>query len=75
MFGNFVTSDVWQFFITLTLIFDVSQYIQIKLMSEIESTHRDLSNDAIEISNGRRKLFFERLFDFSKTHFLFYTNF
>ena len=46
------------FFITLTLIFDVSRYIQMKSISEIESTHRDLSNDAIEISNGRQKHFF-----------------
>ena len=64
-----------QIFITLTLIFDVSRYIQMKSISEIESTHRDLSNDAIEISNGRQKHFFERLFDFSKTHFWFYTSF
>ena len=48
----------WHFFITLTLIFNVSRHIQMKSISEIESTHRDLSNDAIEISNGRREHFF-----------------
>ena len=63
------------FFITLTLIFDVSRYIQMKSISEIESTHQDLSNDAIEISNGRQKHFFKQLSDFSKTHFWFYTSF
>ena len=28
-----------------------------KWISEIESTHRDLSNDAIELSNGRQEHF------------------
>ena len=59
------------FFITLTLIFYVSRSIQMKWISEIESTHRDLSIRAIEISNGRQTHFFEQLFDFSKHIFCF----
>ena len=59
------------FFITLTLIFDVSRYIRMKSISEIESTHRDLSNDAIEISNGRQKHFFLNFSIFRKRIFGF----